>query len=155
MPLTVAIVLGALAFTGAVRTEAQTRELPDIVRGAERIVVGRVAAVSPRFATNEYGDRLIVSDVRIQVEEVLKGRADASLVMELEGGQIGDLRLEVSDLPEMAAGDRAVFFLRSGPSGKALPHARGQGIKRIDARGQISSENVTIGEIRRLVGAQR
>ena len=52
--------------------------LAERARGAERVVVGRVASVAPLWRVNEFGDRLIVSVVRVLVSETLKGQpADA------------------------------------------------------------------------------
>ena len=44
-------------------------------RGAERVAVGRVTAVTPAWQVNEFGDRLIVSTVHLTVDEHHKGPA--------------------------------------------------------------------------------
>ena len=58
--------------------------LVERTRGAERVVVGRVTAVSPVWQTNEFGDRLIVSILRVTVDETLRG-SRGSLVPHLRG----------------------------------------------------------------------
>src|SRR5918994_3300286 len=69
--------------------------LEERTRGAERIIVGRVASVAPNWQVNEFGDRLIVSTVRVSVEETLKGQVESVVAVEIEGGTIGDLTLQV------------------------------------------------------------
>ena len=75
------------------------------------MVVAQVVDVQSRFATNRFGDQLIVSTVVLDVAETLKGQAARTLNVEIEGGTVGDLTLKVSDLPSFRPGDRAMFFL--------------------------------------------
>ena len=120
-------------------------------RGAARVVVATVVAVQPRFDVTPDGDRIIVSDLLLNVDETLKGtRAEAATVT-VEGGELGGLTLRVSDMAVMRAGDRAVFFLDDGPLGRHVPHRRGLGILRLDAAGRIERSALTIGELRRQV----
>jgi hypothetical protein len=96
--------------------------------GAERVVVGTVARVRPAFGTNEHGDQLIISTVTLRVEESLRGNAADVVSFEIEGGTVGDLSLEVSDLPALRPGDRGVFALRRDTRGSWVPNRRSLGI---------------------------
>ena len=126
-------------------------DIPARARGAARVIVATVVAVQPRFDVTPAGDRIIVSDLLLNVNETLKGpRAEASTVT-VEGGELGGLTLRVSDMAVMRAGDRAVFFLDDGPLGRQVPHRRGLGILRLDAAGRIESSALTVGELRRQV----
>jgi hypothetical protein len=123
-------------------------------RGAQRVVVGRVAAVNPQWQVNEFGDRLIVSNVHLSVEETLKGDSEPLLSIEVEGGTIGELTLHVSDLATFAPGDRAVFYLKRNGRGVFVPHLRGQGVLKLDLSNRVPGSSLTLAEIRRTMAAR-
>jgi hypothetical protein len=129
--------------------------LTERARGAERVVVGRVSSVDPQWQVNEFGDRLIVSTVRISVEEALKGDAPATFGIEIEGGTIGGVTLHVSDLTTFVPGERGVFYLRRNGRGAFVPHLRGQGLLKLDASNRVPGSSLTLAEIRRTVVAGR
>lgn len=118
-------------------------------RGAEEVVVGRVTSVTPVWRTNEYGDRLIVSVVHVDVDETLKGTPRRAVDVEIEGGTIGTLTLRVSDLDEFTPGDRAVFYLRHNRRGALVPHMRGLGLQKLDAAGRTRRSGTSLDQIRR------
>jgi hypothetical protein len=121
-------------------------------RGAERVVVGRVASVTGVWRQNEFGDRLIYSLVRVTVDETLKGQAQQSVDVEVEGGTIGDLTLRVSDMTTFKTGDRAVFYLKRSPRGALVPHLRGQGLLKLDANDRVIGSAATLTQVRRAAG---
>jgi hypothetical protein len=123
------------------------------VRGAERVVVASVSDVSASFAANEYGDQLIVSQVSLAVEESLKGQHTSSMVVEVEGGTVGDLTLEVSSLPRMTPGERAVFFVTTNRHGKFVPHLRGLGILKLDGQNRVRGSALDLAAIRQAAAA--
>ncbi|HEY7059399.1 MAG TPA: hypothetical protein VH458_22850 [Vicinamibacterales bacterium] len=127
--------------------------LADRARGAERVVVGRVTAVDAIWRINDFGDRLIVSVVHVAVDETLKGAAQASVDVEVEGGTIGTLTLRVSDEQSFVRGDRAVFFLRRSARGHLVPHLRGEGLLKLDRANRVPGSSLTLDEIRRTVAA--
>ncbi len=129
--------------------------LADRARGAERVVVGRVTAVSPRWDTNEFGDRLIVSAVRVAVDETLRGPAQPTVDVDVEGGTIGETTLHVSDLEPMSMGDRAVFYLRRTGRGAFVPHLRGQGLLKLDRGDRVRGSTVTLADVRRSAAQAR
>jgi hypothetical protein len=98
LPL-VLLVLGPFAAVRAMAMAADQVPVPiaERARGAERVVAGRVGSVTPEWQTNEYGDRLIVSVVRVNVTETMKGESSPTVDVEVEGGTIGTLTLRVSD----------------------------------------------------------
>jgi hypothetical protein len=105
------------------------------------------------WRVNEHGDRLIVSVLRVVASETLKGAAESTLDVEVEGGTIGDLTLRVSDLPALAPGDRAVFYLRRNARGDLEPHGRGEGLLRLDQSNRVPGSSLTLEEIRQTVRA--
>ena len=58
-------------------------------RGAGRIVVARVLDVHAQFATNRFGDQLIVSTAVVEVVETLKGAVAATLQVRWRAGRLG------------------------------------------------------------------
>jgi hypothetical protein len=120
------------------------------ITAAPRAVVGHVASIQSHFGSNRYGDQLILSRVDVVVEEVLKGEAVAHLQLEVEGGTVGDLTLDVSDMPRLKSGDRAVFLVSAGPNGTLEPFGRGRGILQLDAAERVKGRTMTLDEIRRL-----
>ena len=129
--------------------------LAERARGSERVVVGRVTDVNPVWRTNEFGDRLIVSIARVAVDETLRGAQQSSLEVEIEGGTIGTLTLQVSDIEPVAVGDRAVFYLKRTARGAFVPHLRGQGFLKLDRSDRIRGTSVRLADVRRAVAGAR
>jgi hypothetical protein len=112
---------------------ARGASLVDRLRGAERVVIGTVRSVVPYRGTNEHGDHLILSRISVDVEEPLRGDAAGPVTFELEGGTLGELTLDVSDLPKLKRGERCLFALRRARGLDAwLPSGRGNGILRLE-----------------------
>jgi hypothetical protein len=152
----------AIALAGAsvsLSAEVSQPDLSTLSRGARRVVVATVMQVEPVFASNEFGDQLIVSRTHLRVDEVLKPgkptEETQEVVMELEGGTIGDLTLTVSDLPVLERGERAVIFLHQNSRGAVVPHERGHGILKLDASNHVDGTGLTLAEVRRAVAATR
>jgi len=146
------------AFVSAAAT-AGAGQLPvplaERARTAERIVLGRVASVDPVWRVNEFGDRLIISVLRVAVDETLKGQAQTTVDVEVEGGTLDGLTLHVSDQDPLAAGERAVFYLARNARGALVPHLRGQGVLKLDRLNRVPNSSLTLDEIRRTVAAGR
>ena len=142
---------GVAARTAGAARVIQTTAVPlaERARGAEIVVVGRVASVAPGWQVNEFGDRLIVSVVRVVVNETLKGQALATLDVEVEGGTIGEVTLHVSDETSFSPGERAVFYLKRTARGTFVPHLRGDGLLKLDASNRVAGSSLTLEEIRR------
>jgi hypothetical protein len=138
---------------GVIAAQQAPVPIGERARGAERVAVGRVTAVTPAWQVNEFGDRLIVSTIRIAVDEHLKGPAVPTLDVEVEGGTIGELTLHVSDQEPLAPGERAVFFLARGPGGAFRLHLRGLGLLKLDAANRVPGSSLTLDIIRREVAA--
>ena len=135
-----------------IATSGIAQEAPDIIsraRGAERVVVGTVDRVVPMAVQNQHGDQLIVSRTTVVVEEVLQGSPTQTLTVDIEGGTLGDLTLEVSDMPSVKQGDRGVFFVRSSPGGSHVLHRRGEGLLRLRQNEVVDRPGLTLDSIRR------
>jgi len=139
------------AAVSAIAADSRQVDLPARTRGARKVVVAKAVSVTPAWRTTVHGDRLIVSDVALQVEETLKGTPATLIWLEMEGGTIDGLTLAVSSQTPMKAGERAVFFLDETSSGLHLPHLKGMGILKIDANDRIQGSSLRLEEVRRQV----
>lgn len=144
---------GLLTSGRAAAQDMAPMPLAERARGAERVVVGHVTAVNPAWRVNEFGDRLIVSTLRVAVDEALKGPAQPTVDVEVEGGTIGDLTLRVSDMTALVPGDRAVFYLARSARGSLVPHHRGHGLLKLDRSNRIAASSLTLDDVRRSVAA--
>lgn len=138
---------------------AATSRVPGLaerVRGAQKVVVATVTDVQARFDVNEFGDRLIVTEAALQVDESLKGNASQFERLDVEGGTIGDLTLSVSDMPTLRRGERAVFLLDATVSGSNRPHGRGTGVMKVDRNDVVEDTGMSLNDVRAAVrGAGR
>ena len=119
-------------------------------RGAGTVVVARISTVHSTFATNRFGDQLIVSNAVLEVLETLKGAPQAVTTVTVEGGTVGDLTLKVSDMQELKEGDRAVFFLDPDGDGN-VPHGRGRGILTLDDGDRVKGSALTLEQVKNAV----
>ena len=129
--------------------------LAERTRGAHKVVVAKAVRVAPEWRTTVHGDRLIVSQIALQVEETLKGTPANLMWIEMEGGTIDGVTLAVSSLPGMKAGDRAVFFLNETASGTHVPHLKGVGIMKLDSSDRIHGSSLRLEDVRRQVLSAR
>lgn len=153
-----AVILPVYAVSGLVDFAAWAQDVVPVplverARGADRVLVGRVASVSPTWQVNEFGDRLIVSVVRLDVDETLKGTSQSVVELEVEGGTVGGLTLNVSDQIALVVGDRAVFYLERNRAGQFVPHLRGQGVLKLDRADRVAGSTLTLDIIRREAAA--
>ncbi len=112
-----AIVAVAAAGRAAATTQvALTME--ELIYLADRIVVGTVMDAEARFAE---GGRFIVTDVEVQVDEVLKGPevAGALTVWQL-GGEVDGVGMRVEGTAELDPGERVLLFLEEGRHGLGI-----------------------------------
>lgn len=130
-------------------------DLATRARAATQVVVGRVVDVASRMGTNASGDRLIYSDLLIEVSETLKGTPAGTVTVTLEGGEANGLILKVSDMPQMRSGDRAVYFLTHSARGEWVPVDRGRGVARLDAANRLEGGQLSLTEARKLILSSR
>ena len=155
--------VGALALlaslsAGTVSTGASSGRIATLderIDGSQKVVVAKARSVNASWRENTYGDRVIVSRVLLDVEETLKGPASSNAIwMELEGGTLDGFTLRVSDLPTVAPGKRAVFFLEQNDNGITTPHLRGQGILTLDDNNFVSGSSLRVDDIRNAARAR-
>jgi hypothetical protein len=143
-------VIGYLSAGTLTASGEQATALDARIRGAQDVVVARAQSMTPRWAVNAFGDRLIVSRVQLQIEETLKGAAAGTFSVDIEGGTLDGVTLRVSSMPVLKPGDRAVFMLERGDSGAYQLHLRGQGVLILDEGNLVSGTDIRVDDIRRL-----
>lgn len=79
---------------------------------ATHILVGEVAEVTSYYDYNVYGDYPIFSRVTVRVDRELKGRAEKFVSFSVEGGEVGDLGLRVSNTPVFKKGQVHKLYLK-------------------------------------------
>jgi hypothetical protein len=127
-------------------------DLVQHAKGANKVVMGTVSDVHSAFGVNEHGDQLILSQVELRVEEMMKGTPQSTVVFTVEGGTVGNLTLEVSDMQQMERGKRAVLFLTNSSKGD-VPHGRSAGVMELNADNRVTGTDLTVDEIRAAVRA--
>jgi hypothetical protein len=143
---------------GAITLTASSPDLPasisDRVRGSEQVVVATISDLRATYESNEFGDRLIVSHAKLQVNERLKGNSAQTVDVDILGGTIGDITLDVSAEPHVNRGDRAVFFLEHDQrTGRMVPHLHGQGVLMLDANDRVRGTSLDLNTIRATAAA--
>ena len=128
-------------------------DLATRVRGASRAVVVTVVQLDSRWVTNPHGDRIIVTRTIARIDEALKGPRTGSLVVELEGGTVGEVSMRVSDMDLLPIGARAVLLIEPNPDGTWRPHRRGFGVLRIDAGDRVAGVGLDLADVRRVAVA--
>jgi hypothetical protein len=139
-----------LGLTSAVisASERQVATLDERIDGAARVVVATARTVTGSWRENSHGDRIIVSRVLLDVEETLKGAEAATAWLDVDGGTLDGLTLQVSSLPDVRPGERAVFFLAAPAGNVHTPFLRGQGILKLEDDGLVRGTSLHLNEIR-------
>ena len=142
-------ILGILLVTlAASALDAQMATLEERVAGADSVVVATPRAIAPEWRQNQFGDRLIVSRIQLEVHETMKGSSAPTVWLEVEGGTLDGFTLQVSSLPLIREGERAVFMLDATSRGVHVPHLRGMGILKLDEYNVVRGTNLRLDEIR-------
>jgi len=81
-----------------------------LVDGAELIFTGQALTQRSEWR-NQNGQRVIVTLVTFGVEQIYKGRASHTVTLQFLGGTVGDVTLEVAEVPRFKNGERAVLFV--------------------------------------------
>ena len=115
---TAALTLVLLAAAAGRATLVEELTVARAVHLSERVVVGVVVEVRTEHVT----PRSIVTESRIEVEEVLKGAGQAGdpILVRHPGGRVEGLGLQVEGMPELAPGERVLLFLIPTPDGSGF-----------------------------------
>jgi len=107
-----------MALMLGISTEQLTRE-------SDAVVQGEVTEKTSHWSDD---GRTILTTVRIVPAEVVRGRLDGQeLVLEYEGGEVGDVGLKVSDSVSFEQGEHVLVFVRMKSKGLHEVVGRAQG----------------------------
>lgn len=133
-PRNFALGVAALATLGlgAAVTEASFSldlSLEQLLELSPLVVQGRVSEVESRWNDDH---SQIVTLAAIEVTEAFKGVGTGRLVVEVEGGRVGDDAIFVSGSPTFEPGEDVLVFLTAGGEGRFLVPQMDQGKLRIE-----------------------
>ncbi|MEW6108840.1 MAG: hypothetical protein AB1632_06710 [Nitrospirota bacterium] len=109
----------------------------ELTRSSDAVVTGKVEAVSSYWSSD---GKTILTSVSVRVDRVVRGKTIGKIVVvEYEGGEVGDIGLKVSDMTEFSSGESVILFLKEGRSGKdGIVHklvGKAQGVYKVDEKG--------------------
>lgn len=97
-----------------------------LVGEADAVIQGRVADLHSYWT--EQG-RMVATDVRVTVDEVIVGDAPAAVTVKTFGGQVGDFKVEAHGFPAFEEQERVLLFLKRDPEDgmfRVLGYQQGQ-----------------------------
>ena len=107
-PKILAVAVLCVAMMGiapAVMIELSPAELQD---GASLIVSGTVSGMKSQWDENH---SMIYTDVSVLANDFAKGQAGRQLVVRVPGGEVGEIGVAVSDMPQFAVGEQTTLYL--------------------------------------------
>jgi hypothetical protein len=81
-----------------------------LVDRADLIFAGRVASQRSEWRTAN-GQRAIVTLVTFSVERTHKGQAGPVVTLQFLGGRIGDVTMDIAEMPRFKSGERVILFV--------------------------------------------
>ena len=101
----------------------------DLTEASTAVLYGKCKKVK-----SEWNDKkdIIMTYVTIVPEEYIKGNLGSEAVIAVPGGQVGDIRYEVSDMPIFTEGEDVVAFVWTNRYGRNLITGGFQGKMRIE-----------------------
>ncbi|OGW46599.1 MAG: hypothetical protein A2Y66_07350 [Nitrospirae bacterium RBG_13_41_22] len=90
--------------------------IEELTRASEAVIIGDVVSAEAQWSKD---GKIIFTSVSIVISDVIKGKVPKrQIIVEYEGGEIGDIGLRVSDVPHLIKGEKVILFLKSGKSRK-------------------------------------
>jgi len=127
----------ALPGTSAARSTAAERAQAvaamrgdDFLAHAPGAPMAVVAAVTGQRSYWSADHRLILTDVKLATRRVLRGTVPQVVSLTVEGGEVGDVGLKVSESPRFESGATYAVLLEPAPTGFQV-HGRASGLKRV------------------------
>jgi len=90
-------------------TSYPTFTFDELVARADVIFVGDVVDVRP-FVTTYRGETIVKTRVVFSVRDAVWGTTSSLEILEFLGGEVGDLRFEIAEMPHFVVGERRVMF---------------------------------------------
>jgi hypothetical protein len=99
----------------ALATIGSQPTLGGLTKASSDVIRGKVVARQSRWNDSK---TLIVTDVVLQVSEAFKGATAGQVTLEVVGGRVDDLVLDVVGGPSFAVGEDVLVFASRGPGGR-------------------------------------
>lgn len=132
----------ALAWALALAPAASALQLkvsrPELCTVASHVLVGEVTGVETRWASGDEG--VVEREAHLTVLHRVAGPAVEDVWVHLPGGQIGDLRVEVEDVPLLLENAQYLLFLAPDAEGRLVVVGGEQGAARILPEGSSKGE---------------
>jgi len=93
-------------------TSVRAPDFETLVDRAELIFTGRVVSQRSEWSTSN-GQKSIVTHVSLSIEKLHKGKAGSVVTLQFLGGSVGDVTMEVAEIPRFANGERTVLFIEN------------------------------------------
>jgi hypothetical protein len=88
----------------------------ELTKASDIVMVGEVENIEAQWSKDE---KTIFTSANIVINSIIKGATkQAMITVEYEGGEIGDIGLQVSDQSSFMKGEKVILFLKSGKSKK-------------------------------------
>lgn len=88
----------------------------DLTKSSDMVVIGEVEDVEAQWSID---GQTIFTSATVSISEVVAGRPlPGKIVVEYEGGELGDIGLKVSDMATLDKGDKVLLFLKTARSKK-------------------------------------
>lgn len=114
--VTVLLLVGVFFFISPAFAIMKALSTEELTKMSDRVVIGEVEDVEAQWSKD---GKTIISSASIAVKKVVKGKVDhARIVVEYEGGELGDIGLRVSDVAPLKKGDHVLLFLKTAQSKK-------------------------------------
>jgi hypothetical protein len=88
--------------------------LKDLAKASNLIVRGNVVKTESHWTnpTWDPNSKIIVTDVTLRINELFKGTSiQRQLIVQTEGGEVGDVGLAVEDMPKFSLSEEVIVFL--------------------------------------------
>lgn len=137
-----ALLVGLILLGAPTPSNAQVARmsLAELTSTATSIVHGRATQSQAVWSPDR---KRIYTEVTLEVDDRLKGKGSGTTVVTIPGGQIGNIRYEVSDMPAIDEGEEVVVFVWQHPSGRNLVTGGSQGKLVVERAGSLSLAQVT------------
>jgi hypothetical protein len=139
------LILSFLFFQiGAGKAQVIKMSSKDLTDKSTAVLYGKCSKVKCEW--NSKKDK-IYTYVTVVPEAYIKGNLGSEVTLTIPGGQVGDIRYEVSDMPLFVEGEETVAFVWTNPSGKNLVTGGYQGKMKIEKDSKTGKRMVTEGSI--------
>ncbi|MGD0755748.1 MAG: hypothetical protein ABR927_11880 [Bacteroidales bacterium] len=101
----------------------------DLTNQSTAVLYGKCSKIKAEWNADK---SIIYTYVTVVPEEYIKGNLGSEVTIAIPGGQVGDIKYEVSDMPLFNEGEDIVAFIWTNPAGKNLITGGSQGKMKIE-----------------------